>query len=121
VSVRELLVWGGGAIVLRNVREPSEELRTPLGGDVHNPQRLAITRKAHQWRRVLKSDRHLADGEVERVGLRPLVAQKHAEEGEVELEACHAILLRNCVALAVPWTNRPTGRSPTARGLKQIT
>jgi hypothetical protein len=55
------------------------------------------------------------------VGLRPPVAQKHAEEGEVEQEACHAILLRNCVALAIPWTNRPTGRSPTARGLKQIT
>jgi hypothetical protein len=28
---------------------------------------------------------------VERVGLRPPVAQNHAEEGEVVLEACHAI------------------------------
>jgi hypothetical protein len=102
VSVRKLLVRGWGAIVPRNVREPNEELRTPLGGDVHSPQRLALTRKAHQQRRVLKSHRHLVDGEVKRVGLRPLVVQKRAEEGEVELEACHAILLRNRVALAVP-------------------
>jgi hypothetical protein len=73
VSVRELLVRGGGAIVLRNVREPSEELRMPLGGDVRRPQRLALTRKAHQQRHVLKSDRHLAHGEVERVSLQPPV------------------------------------------------
>ena len=102
MSVRELLVRGGSAIVPRNVREPSEKLRTPLSGDVRSPQRLALTRKAHQQRRVLKSHRHLADGEVKRVGLRPPVVQKRAEEGEVKLEACHAILPRNRVALAVP-------------------
>jgi hypothetical protein len=102
VSVRELLVRGGGAIVLRNVREPSEELCTPLKGDVRSPQRLALTRKAHQQRRVLKSHCHLADGEVERVGLRPLVVQKSSEEGEVELKVCHVILLRNHVTQTVP-------------------
>jgi hypothetical protein len=102
VSVRELPVRGGGAIVPRNVGEPSEELCTPLRGDVRSPQRLTLTRKAHQQRRVLKSHRHLADGEVEHVGLRALVVQKRAEEGEVELEACHAILPRNCVAQVVP-------------------
>jgi hypothetical protein len=59
VSVRELLVWGGRAIVPRNVREPSEELRTPISGDVRGPQRLSLTRKAHQQRRVLKGHRHL--------------------------------------------------------------
>jgi hypothetical protein len=102
VSVRELLVRGGRAIVLRNVHEPSEELCTPLSGDVRGPQRLALTRKAHQQRRVLKGHCHLADGEVERVGLRPPVVQKHAEEGEVLPEACHAILPKNRVALVVP-------------------
>jgi hypothetical protein len=80
VTVRELLVRGGRAIVLRNVSEPSEELRTPVSGDVLGPQRLALIRKAHQQRRVLKGHRHLTDGEVERVGLRPLVVQKRAEE-----------------------------------------
>jgi hypothetical protein len=39
---------------------------------------------------------------VERVGLRPPVVQKYAEEGEVELEVCHAILPRNHVAQAIP-------------------
>jgi hypothetical protein len=39
---------------------------------------------------------------VERVGLRPVVVQKRAEEGEVVLEACHAILPKNRAALAVP-------------------
>jgi hypothetical protein len=39
---------------------------------------------------------------VERVGLRPPVVQKRAEEGEVVLEACHAILSKNRIALAVP-------------------
>jgi hypothetical protein len=102
VSIRELLVRGGRAIVLRNVRESSEELRTPVSGDVRGPQRLALTRKAHQQRRVLKGHRHLADGEVERVGLRPPVAQKCVEEGEVVLEACHALIPQNRVALAVP-------------------
>jgi hypothetical protein len=102
VSVRELLVRGGRATVPRNVREPSEELRTPLSGDVCGPQWLALTRKAHQQRCVLKGHRHLADGEVERVGLRPLVVQKRAAEGEVILEACHSILPQNRVALAVP-------------------
>jgi hypothetical protein len=102
VSVRELLVRGGRAIVPRNVCERSEELHTPVSGDVRGPQRLALTRKAHQQQRVLKGHRHLADGEVERVGLRPSVVQKRAEEGEVVLEACHAILLKNHVALAVP-------------------
>jgi hypothetical protein len=48
VSVRELLVRGGGAIVPRNVRKLSEELCTPLSGDVRSPQRLALTRKSHQ-------------------------------------------------------------------------
>jgi hypothetical protein len=38
---------------------------------------------------------------VERVGLRPPVVQKRAEEGEVVLGACHAILPKNRVALAV--------------------
>ena len=102
MSVRELLVRDGGAIVPRNVREPTEKLCTPLSGDVRSPHRLALTRKAHQQGRVLKSHRQLADGEVERVGLRPPVVQKRAEEGEVELEAGHAILPRNRVALAVP-------------------
>jgi hypothetical protein len=102
MSVCELLVWGGHAIVPRNVCEPSEGLRTPISGDVRGPQRLALTRKAHQQRRVLKGHCHLADGEVERVGLRPPVVQKRAEEGEVVLEACHAILPYKRVALAVP-------------------
>jgi hypothetical protein len=92
VNIRELLVRGGHAIVLRNVRERSEELHTPVRGDVRGPQRLALTRKVHQQQRVLKGLRHIADGEVERVGLRPPVVQKRAEEGEVVLEACHAIL-----------------------------
>jgi hypothetical protein len=48
VSVRELLVRGGRAIVPRNVREPSKELLTLVSGDVCGPQRLALTRKAHQ-------------------------------------------------------------------------
>jgi hypothetical protein len=87
MSVRELLVRGEGAIVPRNVREPSEELCTPLSGDVRSPQRLALTRKVHQQRHVLKSHRHLADGEVECVGLRPPVVQKRAKEGEVVPEA----------------------------------
>jgi hypothetical protein len=39
---------------------------------------------------------------VERVGLWPPVVQKHAEEGEVEPESCHAILPRNCVLLPIP-------------------
>jgi hypothetical protein len=39
---------------------------------------------------------------VERVGLGSLVVQKRAEDGEVEPEPCHAILLRNRVPLAVP-------------------
>jgi hypothetical protein len=39
---------------------------------------------------------------VEHVGLRPVVVQKCTDEGEVVLEACHAILLKNRVALAVP-------------------
>jgi hypothetical protein len=38
---------------------------------------------------------------VKRVGLRPPVDQKRAEEGEVVLEACHAILPQNRVALAI--------------------
>jgi hypothetical protein len=102
VNVRELRVRGGRAIIPRNVREPSEELRTPVSGDACGPQRLALTRKAHQQRRALKGHRHLPDGEVERVGLRPLVVQKHAEEGEVILEERHAILPQNRVTLAVP-------------------
>jgi hypothetical protein len=57
---------------------------------------------------------------VERVGRRPPVVQERAEEGEVVLELCHAILPRNRVALSVPWTNRVTGRSLVARSLKQI-
>jgi hypothetical protein len=32
----------------------------------------------------------------------PLVVQKHAKEGEVKHEACHAILPRNHIALVVP-------------------
>jgi hypothetical protein len=102
VSIRELLVRGGGVIVLRNVREPSEELSTPLVGDVHSPQWLARTRKAHKQGRVLKSQRHLADGEVERVRLWPPLVQKCAEEGGVVLEPCHTILLRNHVPLSTP-------------------
>jgi hypothetical protein len=102
VSIRELLVRGGRAIVPRNVRETSEELHTPVSGDVRSPQRLALTRKAHQQRRALKGHRHLADSEVEYVGLWPPVVQKRAEEGQVLLEACHAILPQNRVALAVP-------------------
>jgi hypothetical protein len=39
---------------------------------------------------------------VERVGLRPPVVQKRAEEGEVVMEVCHAILLQNRITLAVP-------------------
>jgi hypothetical protein len=39
---------------------------------------------------------------VEGVGLGPLVVQKRTEEGEVELEPCHAILPRNRVPLPVP-------------------
>jgi hypothetical protein len=78
VSVRELLVQGGRIIVPRNVREPSEELHTPISGDVLGPQRLSLIRKAHQQRCVLKGHRHLADGEVERVSLQPLVVQKRA-------------------------------------------
>jgi hypothetical protein len=39
---------------------------------------------------------------VEYVGLWPPVVQKRAEEGQVLLEACHAILPQNRVALAVP-------------------
>jgi hypothetical protein len=35
------------------------------------------------------------------VDLRPPVVQKRAEEGEVKLEVCHAILPRNSVAQAV--------------------
>jgi hypothetical protein len=73
VTVRELLVRGGRAIDPRNIREPSKELRTPVSRDVLSPQWLVLTRKAHQQQRVLKGHRHLADGEVERVGLRPLV------------------------------------------------
>jgi hypothetical protein len=99
VSIRELLVRGGGAIVPRNAREWSEELCMPPIRDVRSPQRLTLTRKAHQHRRVLESHCHLADGEVERVGLQPLVVQKRVEEGEVLLEA---ILPRNRVALAIP-------------------
>jgi hypothetical protein len=102
VSVRELLVRSGRTIIPRNVREPSEELRTPVSGDVRGPQRLALTRKAHQQQRVLEGHRHLTDGEVECVGLRPSVVHKRAEEGEVVLEACHAILPKDRVALAVP-------------------
>jgi hypothetical protein len=102
VSVRELLARSGGTIVLRNVRELREELNMPLVRDVHSPHRLTHTRKAHQQGRVLKSRRNLADGEVERVGLWPPVVQKHAEEGEVEPESCHAILPRNCVLLPIP-------------------
>jgi hypothetical protein len=48
MNVRELLVRGGGAIVPRNVRELSEELHTPLSGDVRRPQQLVLTSKAHQ-------------------------------------------------------------------------
>jgi hypothetical protein len=102
VRVRELLVRGGRAIVPRNVHEPSEELRTSVSGDVRGPQRLALIRKAHHQRRVLKGHRHIADSEVERVGLRPPVVQKRAVEGELVLEVCHAILPKNCVALVVP-------------------
>jgi hypothetical protein len=47
VHIRELLVRGGRAIVPRNVREPSEEFRMPVSGDVCGPQRLTLTRKAH--------------------------------------------------------------------------
>jgi hypothetical protein len=32
VRVCEHLVWGGGEIVPRNIREPSEEVRTPSVG-----------------------------------------------------------------------------------------
>jgi hypothetical protein len=39
---------------------------------------------------------------VERVGLWPPVDQKCTEDGVDELEACHAILLRNHVAMAIP-------------------
>jgi hypothetical protein len=39
---------------------------------------------------------------VERVGLQPPVVQKRAKEGEVVLEARHAILPQNRVTLAVP-------------------
>jgi hypothetical protein len=102
VSVRELLVQGGRAIVPKNDRELSEELRTTVSKDVRGPQRLALTRKAHQQRHVLKGHHHLADDEVERVGLRPPVVQKRAKKGEVVLEACHAILPKNRIALAVP-------------------
>jgi hypothetical protein len=70
VSVRELLVRGGGTIVPRDVREPSKELNTPVvGRDVYNPHRLALIKKAHQQGRVLNSQRQLANSEVERVGL----------------------------------------------------
>jgi hypothetical protein len=102
VSIRELLVRGGRVIVLRNARESSEELCTPVSGDVLGSQRLAPIRKTHQQRRNLKGHRHLANGEVERVGLRPPVVQKRAEEGEVVLEARYATLPQNRGALAVP-------------------
>jgi hypothetical protein len=47
LRVCECLVWGGGEIVSRNIRESSEEVRTPsVGRDVHRPHRLALTRKA---------------------------------------------------------------------------
>jgi hypothetical protein len=85
VSIRELLVRGGGAILPRNVRESSKELSNTLVGDVHSSQRLARTRKSHQQGRVLKSHRHLADGKVEHVRLRPPVIQKCAEKGVVIL------------------------------------
>jgi hypothetical protein len=39
---------------------------------------------------------------MERVGLRPPVVQERAEEGEVVLEARHAILPQNRIALVVP-------------------
>jgi hypothetical protein len=74
LSVLERLERRGGVTVPRNVREPSEELLMPsVGRDVHSPHRLTLTRKAHQEGRVLKSQRQLADGEVERVGLGPPV------------------------------------------------
>jgi hypothetical protein len=71
VNVRVLLVRS--VIVPRNVRELSEELCMPISGDVRSSQRFTLIRKAHQQRRVLKSHCHLADGEVEHVGLRPPV------------------------------------------------
>jgi hypothetical protein len=93
VSVRELLVRGGRAIVrgtfanrARNSVRQSAEMFAALSGSPSQG-------------RPISSD---VSGEVERVGLRTPVVQKHAEEGEVVLEAYHAILLKNRVALAVP-------------------
>jgi hypothetical protein len=128
VSVHKRLVRHGGAIVWRNVREPSEELVTPSAGrDVHNPHHLALTRKAHQQGCVLKSWRQFADSEVERVGLGPSMVQKRAEEWEVELEPCDAILSRNRIppprltALqAIILQRVAIGNSPATRSFKQI-
>jgi hypothetical protein len=76
--------------------------QTTTTGTPRRTYRLSPARRHHQQRRVLKGHRHLTDGEVVRVGLRPPVVQKRAEEGEVVLEARHAILPQNRVALAVP-------------------
>jgi hypothetical protein len=92
----------------------------PLVVDVHSPQQLARTRKTHEQGRVLKSQRHLADGEVERVRLRPLVLSKRAEEGVVVLEPYHAISRGIMSRSLSPWTNRATCSSPTACSLNQI-
>jgi hypothetical protein len=86
-------------------RDCSEEHSRTDRGTPYATQRRCPqgpTRKPHQQRRVLKSHRHLAESEVERVGLRPPVVQKHAEEGEVEPEVCHAKLRMNRIAQVIP-------------------
>jgi hypothetical protein len=64
---------------------------------------------------------------VERVGLGPSVVQKRAEEWEVELEPCDAILSRNRIppprltalqAIILQWV--AIGNSPATRSFKQI-
>jgi hypothetical protein len=57
------------AIVLSNVREPSKEVSAARHRDVDRPYHLASTRQSSQHRRVLQTERRLADGEVERVSL----------------------------------------------------
>jgi hypothetical protein len=93
----------------------------PVSGDVLGPQRLALTRKAHQQRRVLKVTviSPTVKWNVWVSGLqwsRSVLRKEKSYWKRVMRSFCR---IASCWLSL--WTNRAIGRRPAARSLKQIT
>jgi hypothetical protein len=71
MRVIERLVWLRHATVPRNAREPSKKVMSPSVCDVDSPHCDVCTWKAEQHRHVLKTHRHLAGRQGERVRFCP--------------------------------------------------